>query len=278
MDMRPPVFPTPKRSRGDGAQRDRRRPSRAAARRTPTPRPRPSTSGSRRFRMQGRAVSRDRSSKASCPTHRQMPGDARRLAQRRSRLCEGSAIPAPRSLPRSRFRRRADRPAGHPQKPRASIAVGASICSNCLVATTGPAQRSSTSTSISWASSVCTRHSVTVIEQAKAVRVRRIGWLHVHLATTTIPLRPTPKSCRTKNVALARAFLFNALRSSKKPRRQGRARHDRQRLKLRSDRYAKALRRLKIKHICAPGPTRPERDVKAGSASSRLSLREWATP
>ena len=52
--------------------------------------------------------------------------------------------------------------------------------------------------------------------------------------STTIPVSPIPKSCRTKNVGLACAFSSTLQRLAllSKPRRQGRARHDRQRLKL----------------------------------------------
>jgi Homeodomain-like domain len=50
-----------------------------------------------------------------------------------------------------------------------------------------------------------TGHRITS-DQTGQSHTRGVGWEYVHLGSTTLPVSPIPKSCRTKNVGLACAF------------------------------------------------------------------------
>jgi transposase InsO family protein len=90
--------------------------------------------------------------------------------------------------------------------------------------------------------------------------------------STTISVSPIPKSCRTKNVGLA--CVFNALRFFRNLGVKVERVMTDNGSSFRSHRYAKALQRLKIKHL----RTRPYTPRTNGKAERfvQTSLREWA--
>jgi hypothetical protein len=162
------------------------------------------------------------------------------------------------SPPRSAFWRRLSAASSNAG---ASIACRRSSRPNRSVAMSGqPLARSSTSTSRSWASSVGPAIGSPAIGPAKAIRAGSAGNMCIW-RSTTIPVSPTRKSCRTKNVDLVCALCstpcasFETLASGSSASWPTTAQA--------SDPIAtKALRRLKIKHL-RTRPYTPKTNGKA---------------
>ena len=179
--------------------------------------------------------------------------------------------------------RRADRRRGrrfggncqpHPQTPGPRPACRRSSRPNRSVAMNGqPPARSSTSTSKSWASSVGLAIGSRTSGPARAIRAG-VGWEHVHLAIDEpFPSRPfrNPAGRKTSVLPALSLQLFNALRFFPNLGVKVERVMTDNGSSFRSHRYAKALRRLKIKHLRTrpytqgralrpdhtPGPTAP---------------------
>jgi transposase InsO family protein len=132
--------------------------------------------------------------------------------------------------------------------------------------------RSSTSTSKSWASSVGPAIGSPATGPARATPRGRLG------TCASGDRRPfAPRLFRDpagREARLLPAFPLQRPALLSPAWRQGRARHDRQRIKLPIPPYAKALRRLKIKHLRTK-PYTPRTNGKA-ERFVQTSLREWA--
>jgi hypothetical protein len=176
------------------------------------------------------------------------PDGARRLRGGR-----GFAKTAPyRRADRRRGRRFGGNCQPHPQTPGPRPACRRSSRPNRSVAMNGqPPARSSTSTSKSWASSVGLAIGSRTSGPARAIRAG-VGWEHVHLAIDEpFPSRPfrNPAGRKTSVLPALSLQLFNALRFFPNLGVKVERVMTDNGSSFRSHRYAKALRRLKIKHL-----------------------------
>src|SRR5580698_3494270 len=201
-------------------------------------------------------------------THRQ--AKPRRPYALRSKVCAGSAIPARRSPPKSAFRRQLSAASSNAE---ASIACRRSGRPNRSVAMNGPPGRDHPH-----------RHQKAGQVQSdrpsghrrpdRQSNTRGVGWEHVHLAIDDHSRLAYSEILPDEKRGSCLRFLFNALRFF---RRLGvkveRVMTDNG-SSFRSRRYAKALRRLKIKHLRTK-PYTPRTNGKA-ERFVQTSLREWA--
>ena len=136
-----------------------------------------------------------------------------------------------------------------------------------------PPARSSTSTSKSSASSIGSATGSPATGPARAIPAGSAGNMCIW-RSTTIPGSPIRKSCRTRSDGSCLRFLFNALRFFRSLGVKVERVMTDNGSSFRSHRYAKALRRLKIKHL----RTRPYTPKTNGKAERfvQTSLREWA--
>ena len=221
-----------------------------------------------RFRAEGVAGLQDRSSRPHSS-----PSQTRPAACEGSRLCAGSATPASRSPRKSGFR---PPPSAASSNGWASIGLPLSSRPSRSAAMNAPRPaRSSTSTSRSSASSI---GSVTGSPATGSARASPAGWLGICASGDRRPLAARlfgDPAGREANLLPALSLQRPALLS--KPRRQGRAHHDRQRLKLSAPIATPRPCAGSGSSICEPNPTRPE-PTERPSASSRPACANGPTP
>ena len=171
-----------------------------------------------RFEAEGVEGLRDRSSRPHSS-----PSQAAPAVARRSRLCEGSAILAIRSRPRSGFRR----------PPSAAFSSASASTALSALEPAEPVRRYERAAPGEIVHIDIKKlgkfnrigHRVTG-DRAGQSKTRGIGWEYVHLAIDHHCGSPIRKSCRTRSELLPALSLQRSALLSK-PRRQGRARHDR---------------------------------------------------